>query len=87
MFVLRLWVCIMVSRKSLLSGQRHERIVPFHCYGSGGFEGLPLDFDDAEFYRRFDRFSTSGGQRRKEDTTRARCCSDVVVVCGDQCLS
>ena len=31
-------------------------------WGAGGFEGLPLDFDDAEFYRRFDSFSTSGRQ-------------------------
>ena len=34
-------------------------------WGSGGFEGLPLDFDDAEFYRHFDSFSTSGRQRRE----------------------
>jgi hypothetical protein len=29
------------------------------------FEGLPLDFDDAEFYRRFDSFSKNGRQRRE----------------------
>jgi hypothetical protein len=28
---------------------------------------LPLDFDDAAFYRRFDRFSTRGYQRRDEE--------------------
>jgi len=33
---------------------------------SRGFEGLPLDFDDAAFYRRFDRFSKSGHQMREE---------------------
>jgi len=42
--------------------QRYSR--PF-C-GSGGFEGLPLDFDDAAFYRRFDSFSKSGRQMREE---------------------
>ncbi len=26
---------------------------------------MPLDFDDAEFYRHFDSFSTSGRQRRE----------------------
>ena len=33
--------------------------------GSGGFEGLPLDFDDAAFYRRCDSFSKSGRQMRE----------------------
>ena len=32
---------------------------------SEGFEGLPLDFDAAKFYRRFDSFSKNGRQRRE----------------------
>ena len=43
----------------------HIPITP-PLWGSGGFEGLPLDFDNAAFYRRFDRFSTRGRQMRDE---------------------
>jgi hypothetical protein len=47
-------------------GELSAPFYPDHpvCYGSGGCKGLPLDFDYAAFYRRFDRFSTRGRQMR-----------------------
>ena len=56
---------------------------PRSCDSSGGLEGLPLDFDDAEFYRHFDRFSTSQRQMREVRTRPGRHCAQC---CAQQLL-
>jgi hypothetical protein len=50
--------------------EHHPRQFPIMKAAIEGFEGLPLDFDDAAFYRRFDSFSKSRRQMREEGRNR-----------------
>jgi hypothetical protein len=44
--------------------------------------GLPLDFDDTAFYRRFDSFSKSGRHIREDERDHG-----ATVLCRDQFLA